>query len=124
MSKNTSCEVCTNPISWKSARRRFCSTTCKNKFYQKNSYLNQQKRGRDRKIKLVLRKGGKCEKCGYDKNYAALCFHHLDPNTKEVALDLRRLSNSKMSILEKESEKCQLLCSNCHAEAHNPECIF
>ena len=28
---------------------------------------------------MVDYKGGKCERCGYDKNISALEFHHLDP---------------------------------------------
>ena len=52
---------------------------------------------------------------------AALHFHHLDPNLKEIKLDVRRLGNNKMESLLKEVEKCILLCANCHAEEHNPD---
>ena len=38
------------------------------------------------KIKVVEYKGGKCEVCGYDKNYAVLEFHHLDPSQKDFGI--------------------------------------
>ena len=92
---------------------RFCSRECKNKSgnvaYQ--SYLAQQQRGRLRKIKLVKMYRGGCEKCGYSKNYAALEFHHLDPETKSFQLDLRSLSNRKWLAITEEAKKCILLCS-------------
>jgi TPP-dependent indolepyruvate ferredoxin oxidoreductase alpha subunit len=61
----------------------------------------QKDRGRMRKTKLVNIKGGKCEKCGYDRNYAALSFHHRDSSLKKFTLD-------------------DLLCMNCHFSLHNP----
>lgn len=65
-------------------------------------------------------KGGKCEICGYNKNISALEFHHINPDEKELALDARSFSNNKYELLNKEVEKCMLLCSNCHREMHNP----
>ena len=38
------------------------------------------KKRADIKSILVEYKGGKCEICGYNKCYAALEFHHKDPN--------------------------------------------
>jgi hypothetical protein len=58
--------------------------------------------------------------CGYNKNHAALCFHHIEPTLKSFQIDLRRCSNSSWDNLSKEVSKCQLLCLNCHAELHNP----
>ncbi len=60
--------------------------------------------------------------CGYDKNYAALEFHHKVPIEKLFQLDLRSLSNRSWDAILEEAKKCQLLCSNCHAEYHNPDC--
>ena len=63
---------------------------------------------------LVDYKGGKCEKCGYNKCIDALHFHHPD-NNKEfgISATLRNIENLKIEV-----DKCQLLCSNCHAEEH------
>lgn len=63
-----------------------------------------------------MRHGGKCEKCGYDKCQRALEFHHLDPNVKDFGIS-SILTKSFASLVE-ESDKCILLCSNCHAEEH------
>jgi hypothetical protein len=73
---------------------------------------------------LIRLKGKKCEECGYGRNSAALEFHHTGPALKEFQLDLRSLSNRKWQLVLAEAEKCRLLCSNCHAELHNPECMF
>ena len=65
--------------------------------------------------------GGKCSKCGYDKNIAALGFHHLDPKTKEAEWGRMRLLNWKKTV--EELKKCILICSNCHIELHNPQSL-
>ncbi|MGD8926750.1 MAG: hypothetical protein PVG20_07855, partial [Thioalkalispiraceae bacterium] len=69
-------------------------------------------------------KGNECELCGYAKNHAALEFHHTKPEEKIFQLDLRSLSNRRWELILEEAQKCQLLCSNCHAELHNPECNY
>ena len=65
--------------------------------------------------------GGKCEACGYNKNASALHFHHTDSTLKLFKLDVRVLSNKRWDVILQETAKCKLLCSNCHAEMHNPE---
>ena len=65
---------------------------------------------------IVALKGGSCNLCGYDKCTAALEFHHIDPDQKEFQIN-KRWSMKNEAIL-KEIEKCVLLCSNCHREAH------
>lgn len=63
----------------------------------------------------------KCCKCGYCKNYAALEFHHLNPNEKDfVWAKLRELTWFKIT---EELKKCVLLCANCHREEHWPDAI-
>lgn len=65
--------------------------------------------------------GGKCACCDYDRNYSALDFHHLDPNLKNREMtSLGRLMTAKgLKIAEEETNKCILLCSNCHREVHD-----
>lgn len=65
--------------------------------------------------------GGKCSKCGYQKNLSALSFHHSLSDEKEFKLDMRSLSNRKLNEVMKEYSKCILLCHNCHSEIHNPD---
>lgn len=65
---------------------------------------------------LIARHGGKCERCGYDTCMRALEFHHLDPTKKDFGIS-NTLTKSFSSLCE-ETDKCILLCSNCHAEEH------
>ena len=67
------------------------------------------------KKQAVKLKGGKCEVCGYNKCIQALEFHHLDPTKKDFTI-----SNDHFKLIDavKESQKCILLCSNCHKELH------
>jgi hypothetical protein len=89
-----------------------------------NNYQAQKKRALLRKIEFVRMLGGKCAVCGYQKNLAALTFHHNDPNLKEFEFDRRVLSNFNSERLLLEIQKCTLLCSNCHAEHHNSDKEF
>lgn len=67
---------------------------------------------------LINSFGGKCQICGYDKCSAALEFHHRDPTKKEIEIS-KFANNNKLSYKQiRELEKCILLCSNCHKEAH------
>ena len=78
--------------------------------------LDTIERGRRKKILLVEYKGGCCEKCGYDKNYAAFDFHHINPKNKDPTFkNLRYWSVEKA---KSEVDKCLLLCANCHREEH------
>ena len=69
------------------------------------------------KEKAIGYKGGKCERCGYNRCIRALDFHHLDPNKKDFTIgNYKILSWDK---IKSELEKCILICSNCHREIHD-----
>lgn len=74
------------------------------------------------KYQLIQYKGGKCQKCGYDKTYftRAFTFHHRDPTLKEF--DIAR-GYSDFNLLKKEVDKCDLLCMRCHMEVHDEQYI-
>lgn len=79
----------------------------------------QKTKQRAIKHQLIIYKGGKCEKCGYNKCEGALQFHHKNPHEKEFTLSQINLSKKlNMEQLYKEIDKCELLCANCHAEEH------
>jgi len=59
-----------------------------------------------------------CCTCGYNKGYAALCFHHKDPSTKSYELSKTRKS---WRSTRHEIAKCDVMCLNCHAELHEAE---
>lgn len=102
------CQICQAELTGK--QKMFCSRKCHNRSTNRRlqDYQCQQKRGLSRKLAFVKQLGGKCCKCGYNKNLAVLVFHHLDPNVKDFGLDIRKFSNSSMERLEKEVNKCQL----------------
>lgn len=112
----TTCVMCDETLTGN--QRRFCSKRCKNR--STNSYEKQFGRGMPRRIALIEAKGCKCQVCGYDKNLAALVFHHRDPADKSFEVDMHSCGNRNMESLLLEAEKCDLLCHNCHAEIHYP----
>lgn len=73
-----------------------------------------------KKIKLwaLEYKGGKCARCGYDKNPTALDFHHMNPEEKDFNLSSSNIS-SNWEFIKPELDKCILLCANCHREVHD-----
>ena len=114
------CVICAKRLAGR--QRKYCSRACKNRDtnHQFQSYGAQQQRGMHRKRALVARCGGRCTRCGYDRNLAALGWHHRVPALKGFELDLRSLSNRSEAAIEVEIAKCILLCANCHAEEHFP----
>ena len=115
------CLVCRAKLAGR--QTKFCSRRCKNASTNNRhqNYVSQQRRGRRRRQSLIRHKGGRCERCGYDRNEAALAFHHLDRAAKSFPVDLRNCSNTSWAVLVAEARKCLLLCLNCHAEIHNPD---
>jgi hypothetical protein len=69
------------------------------------------------KADCITYKGGKCQKCGYNKCPDALEFHHLDPNEKDF--EISSVRKYDFSLVQNELDKCLLLCSNCHREEHS-----
>lgn len=72
---------------------------------------------RRRKLAAVEYKGGKCCRCGYDKHYAALQFHHVDPSTKTAKWTGFR--NRSWDEVKRELDKCEMVCANCHLIIHS-----
>jgi hypothetical protein len=69
-----------------------------------------------RKKDAIKYKGGGCCRCGYNKYYGALEFHHRNPDEKEC--DWVKLRLKSWDSITKELDKCDLVCRNCHAEIH------
>ena len=111
-------------------KAKFCSDSCGQKYryslqkeeYIARTYEAQKVRGNKRKVEAINTLGGQCSKCGYKGNAAALCFHHINPSLKSFPLDIRNFSSKPIVEINKEVNKCMLLCSNCHMELHHPSC--
>ena len=78
--------------------------------------LIAKKNEKRNKEKAIEYKGGKCEKCGYDKCNSALEFHHLDPTKKDFSPSANM--NMAWNKIQNEIDKCILVCANCHREIH------
>lgn len=93
-------------------------------YQRKRKQLKVLKHDRRKKVKqkLIDYKGGKCERCGYNKEYTnAYDFHHINPNEKEFGISYKG-RNRAIAVLKREVDKCLLLCANCHREVHEEEC--
>lgn len=89
--------------------RLYCSKRC-------NQKSCVDRRRREIKIKAVELLGGKCSVCGYSKCVRALHFHHM--KDKLFGLSSKGITRSWNQV-QKELEKCILLCANCHSELHS-----
>ncbi|MCJ7453403.1 MAG: HNH endonuclease [Steroidobacteraceae bacterium] len=120
----SACRICGRPL--RGRQTRFCGRACKNRHvnYHHKSYISQRARAIEGKKRLVRIMGGSCSRCGYGRNLAALEFHHIDPGSKSFSLDARTLANRSWALIAREASKCQLVCSNCHAEIHNPSSFW
>lgn len=78
--------------------------------------VNERRKEQRKKLKEIKKKG--CTYCGYNKNTAALHFHHI-ANNKEFTISGNHCRS--WNKIEKEIAKCIIICSNCHHEIHNPE---
>lgn len=90
----------------------------RNAKYQCKACWNKRtvKSSRDKLNRLIAERGGRCELCGYDKYVGALEWHHTDPTVKEFGIGDNRGKN--IDQLRIETNKCRLLCANCHREEH------
>ena len=96
---------------YKQNDRKSGTSYCKDCF---KTYCNE--RWVERKRKAILYKGGSCQSCGYNRYYGALEFHHRNP--EEKLYDWSKLRLLAWPKVEKELDKCDILCANCHRERH------
>lgn len=98
------------------AKRTLCSAERK----RKQNIANVSDWRRRLKKRAVEYKGGSCISCGYNRCLRALQFHHRDPNKKDFQIAGRLRSWNNVLI---EINKCDLVCSNCHAEIHDSSLV-
>lgn len=85
--------------------------------YEKNKRNRRRKAAKKRRRNMAYKLlGDKCAVCGYNKCRKALEFHHLDPSEKEY--NISNGLNKPWAVLQRELEKCCLLCKVCHVEVH------
>ena len=90
------------------------------KYYKKHSkrVFENKKRSRiKKKMELMEVLGGRCCRCGYNRCFSALEFHHnVGDKDGDIAHIIKNRSRRKAL---KEIKKCILLCANCHREVHH-----
>jgi len=72
----------------------------------------------EKKKILLENKGGVCYVCGEERS-KVLQMHHLDPSTKDR--NIKDIYSMSLERLVEESEKCVILCSNCHILIHQKD---
>jgi 5-methylcytosine-specific restriction endonuclease McrA len=92
----------------------------KRAYRERRQYLIKAVRQRRKKVRqmAVEYKGGKCQRCSYDRCLEALEFHHVKSTGKDFGISDRGYTRSWKKIRE-EVDKCVLLCANCHREVHS-----
>ena len=71
------------------------------------------------KRKAVEYLGGQCADCGYRTDFATVYdFHHKDKSEKTVEISYLITANVGWEKLQRELDKCILLCANCHRMRH------
>jgi hypothetical protein len=89
------------------------------KYADRRDYLIAavHKRRKIVRLKAVVYKGGRCQRCGYDRCPEALEFHHTEGSTKEFGVSSGGYTRSWEKV-KSEVDKYTLLCANCHREVH------
>lgn len=106
-------------------KSRYCEEACKisacddRRIWDKTSHRVIYARQKT-KLKAIAYKGGLCQipQCGYNKTPRSMHFHHVDPSLKAFAISNKGLTVA-WSRVQKELDKCILVCSNCHGEIHD-----
>ena len=85
-----------------------------------NDKQRTQERRVSNKLKAIEYLGGKCQHCGIvSKHRSIYDFHHLDTTEKEA--DPGSLMHHSWTKIQKELDKCILLCANCHRIEHEKD---
>jgi hypothetical protein len=124
--KYASCKKCTDNVNFEN-KDKYESYY---KEYRKANKQKQSQKSKDHYIKTNLewvefiksKTTLACSKCGYDKTWAGLDFHHKDPREKENTIHSimksGKLTEERLNLMLAELEKCIVLCATCHREEH------
>ena len=105
LSTKARCVTCENEFEQRRKNHKFCSANCR-------VTASQRKK---RKALADIKLSAGCCVCGYNKCHAALQFDHINP--LEKSFNIGENTDSKpLETLIAETEKCRVICANCHAE--------
>ena len=107
--RSTKCKQCTNEYSRQHYRDNI-------DVYLARTKRNTAKYKKDgRNLIYEFKLSNPCTSCG-ESNPIVLEFDHIDPKTKRNDLSTMATHGYSIESLEKEIEKCIILCANCHRE--------
>ena len=133
--KSKPCCTCKKQIlikdySWRDKKRGTKASKCKqctNK-YSKQHYRNNVEayvartknntakyKENNRQLVYEFKLSNPCTSCG-ESNPIVLEFDHIDPKTKRNDISTMAAHGYSIATLEKEIEKCIILCANCHRQ--------
>ena len=81
------------------------------------TYKTKQTAYRERLRGYKDASGGECAICGYNRNYAALEYHHTSDKLFSIGASSMGKSDD---VIRAEISKCVLVCANCHREIEHP----
>ena len=98
-----------------------CNKTYQQGHYQRNKgyYFDKKKEQKETLREYVenIKKTAKCLRCPED-DMACLDFHHTGDKTKDFNIGKAISNGVSIETLQKEIDKCIILCSNCHRKLH------
>ncbi len=104
---------------------RICKNKKENEWYhsseehRKKRKIQTLERIRENKRKIINYFGGACKDCKQEYHPSVYDLHHRNPEEKDN--NFKSMLHWSWSKIEKEIEKCDLLCSNCHRIRHNAD---
>lgn len=97
-----------------------CERIYKKQYYEKNKekHIAGVKKNKKRKKKYIdnIRKNSKCSLCGEDR-WWILTFHHREEDEKLLCVS-QTYNHYSIEKIQKEIDKCNILCYNCHMDIH------
>ncbi len=103
------------------SRCKKCHRLYTKRHYKENKdyYIQKAKRNREsiRRWFKEYKSDLGCEKCE-EAHISCLEFHHEDPKEKEISVSTAVSRCWSIERIEKEVDKCTVLCSNCHKKLH------
>ncbi len=102
---------------------KVCQALATKKHYErtKDVYFNRKKEHEHiiRDYLIEVKKNNPCE-CGID-NPVVLQFHHINPKEKEINPSKMCKQGWGLDRVQKELDKCKVMCANCHIILHDSE---
>ncbi len=96
---------------------KYCHNEYQKAYYKKNPRsINESNKRRKAEIDAFLRKAKDvpCTDCGKRYPYYVMDFDHL--RDKKIDLSRARQKMWALETIQKEIDKCEVVCSNCHRE--------